>query len=209
MSIDVVGKIVRVTIASIMPDTQVQENNINYICTVSGGTDTRAALGNAVQTLFNTNWLPLMSNVSSIYGNRVGTIFPRPPEIAIETVNQVNGAVGGVTMPTQSRAVLGFVTALAGPRYRGRLYLPTVDSGKMTTTSYPAAAVITASGVLGTALIAPIVSGGSTWQPVILHKTLPPTVVYTTTPITGRVSVRFYGTQRRSGNYGRTNPLPW
>lgn len=209
MSIDAVGKLVRVTIAATYPDSQVQMNNLGYACTVAGGTDTRPALGAAVQTIFLANLPAVMAAVSSIYGWRVQTLSPAPPDLTVSGVNVVAGSVGQPIMPTQARPVLKWLTAMAGRRYRGRIYGFTPVNSRITSTGFPDATLDAAQLALGVALLPAIVSAGSTWKLSLIHRAAGSPVVYTSTLITNCEVASLFGTQRKSGNYGRENPAPW
>lgn len=209
MSIDVVGELVKVTIAATYPDSQLQECNIGYKCTAIGGADTRALLGPAVQAFFTARVIPNMAVVSSLYGWRVQQLDPLPAASTVFGTAIVAGTAGATSAPTQARPLLSWITAFAGKKYRGRIYVftPTFDCSDAT--SYPNAATLGTVNNLGNDLRGSVVVGGSTWKSVILHK--PPAAggPWTSTDITNHKAAIYFGTQRRSGNTGRLNKLPW
>lgn len=209
MALDTVGELVKVTIAAAYDNNQVQECNVGYQCTAIGGADTRALLGPAVQTFFNNRLLPNMGVTSTIYGWRVQQLAPLPPATTVFGVNQVNGTAGATTAPTQARPLLSFITDFSGRKYRGRIYLFTPTFDCSTPLSYPNAATLGTINNLGNDLRGSVVVGGSTWKSVILHKPSAPAGPWTSTPITNHKAGNFFATQRRSGNTGRLNPLPW
>lgn len=209
MANDQIGKIVRVTIAATFSDNQVQMNNLSYACTTAGGGDSRGALGAAVQTLFNAAMLPVMSSNSAIYGWLVQTLMPRPPDISVSGVNTIAGAGGATYVPSQARPLIGFKTALAGKKYRGRIYCFSPASTLVDAGGYPPAALNAVINAFGTSLLAPIIVGGSTWSLAIAHRSPGSPLTYTYDLVTARAVRNQWGTQRRSGNTGRLNVNPW
>lgn len=209
MAIDVLGQIMRVTIAAQYPDAQIEMNNLTYVATAVGGADTRALLGVAVRNKFVAQWLPVMSPTSNIYGNRTLQLAPLPAAASTSVANPIVGTGVGNSAPTQARPILRFTTALAGRPYRGRLYLFTPILTCTDALAYPTAAIRAAVVALGASLQGANVVGGTTWSPCIAHKPSTPGAPWTSTPITGTVDPGMFGTQRRSGNTGRLNPTPW
>lgn len=207
---DVVGDIVRVTVACMQPDSQVQMVNISFRCSVAGAGDTRIGLGNVVFNKFTTNWLPILAPASKLYGWKVSSMNKVP---AYQPVwNSAVAVIGTGTnppAPTQARPILRFSTASAGRKYRGRIFLFTPGTNQCDVTGYPTAGCNAATTALAVSLILPIVTGGSTWVPVIAHRVKGSPSATTTTDIAGQGAPGLFGTQRRSGNTGRLNPVPW
>lgn len=91
---------------------------------------------------FYTAVAALYPNSASIrVGSRVVVLLSGPDEVISATAVTVTGTGGSGALPPQCSTVVSLRTALAGPRYRGRLYL-----GPM------AAAAIDANGRLTSAL---------------------------------------------------------
>lgn len=209
--VDAFGNMLRVTIATQMVDAQTEENNFGFVCTSnSGGGDTRAALGAFVLAAFNSAILPTIKADAGTYGFKVSQVGPKPPPLPVTAVSASSGtAASGVTLPTQSRPVISWQTLSAGKGYRGRNYLPTPTSLFITTGLIPTSGYLTQANALVASLLGGLTSGGTTWALALLHKPKPPTtLVWTASLITAGKARAAFGTQRRSGNYGRPNYNP-
>lgn len=209
MALDQVGDIVRVTIAWQYPDQQVLENNIAYRCSAAAAVDSRGALGNAVRTIFLSVWLPHVSNQVNLYGYKVSALNKMPSPAPVTGVIVTMGVGTSGIMPTQARPLLKLRTALAGRKYRGRLFLPTPILDDITASGYPTAGLNTDTGLIGTGIINPISVSGSTWTAVIAHLVKGNPLATTTTDITSAIPAGLFGTMRKSGNTGRINATPW
>lgn len=207
MAIDQAGEIQRVTIAAYYSDSQVELNNIAYLCTGAGGTDTKAALGANVYAGYVAQWLPEMSPESQLYGYRITQLMPRPAPVAIEVANPQVGTGTGNYLGTQARPILRFRTLMSGRGNRGRIYVFTPTVAGIDTNGYPTAGLNSAITGLGLALALTFTSAGSTWTLCIAHRAPGPT--YTATQVDHISVPGVFGTQRRSGNTGRLNPYPW
>jgi hypothetical protein len=206
---DTPGDILRVTIAALYPDTQVQEVNHNFVCGSSGGGDSRTALGAAVLGVYVTNYAPVMSSVSSLYGYKVALVNRPPPPFPKALVSSTPGALTVLVMPTQVRPILGWQTAQAGRGFRGRNFLFTPADTMMGSTGYPNTTMNTATAAVGAAIGAGFSVGGSAWAPVVAHRHKGPPVTWTFTLVANGFNPAKFGTQRKSGNYGRVNSNPW
>ena len=208
--VDAPGTIARVTVAWQMPDTHIQENNVCYVCTAGGGGDTRFALGTAVNAAFTGSYLAVMSSLTSNYGFKVSILNVKPPPRASTSAFTQAGLVGSTPpLATQTRPVLTWLTASGGRGFRGRLYFPTPASTLITSAAVPDPTVVAAMGTVATALAAISAVGGSTWALALAHRVAGPPVTWTSTLITNATPRALYGTQRKSGNYGRVNASPW
>lgn len=203
------GDIIRVTIAATFPDSQIQENNLNYVITSAGGTDFRPTLGPSVYALFLANWLNSMSYDSSMYGWKVAVVNRSPNPVPASAVATNVGSISAHPCPTQARPILSWQTANGGRGYRGRLFLFTPSSNAVSATGYLDTTPAAASAALAAALLPPITAGGTTLQLVIAHRHKGPPVTWTVDPVTAAIARVKIGTQRKSGNYGRTNVGPW
>lgn len=208
--IEAVGDVNRVTIACIQPDSQTQMVNICYRCSVAGGGDSRVTMANTCLAKFTANYLAQMAPASILYGWKVSSVNKAPAVQPVwNNLTPANGTGANPPAPTQARPLLRFSTAFAGRKYRGRIFLFTPGVAACANTGYPTAALIAAVQALGAALVTNIVAGGSTWVPVIAHRIKGLPASTTVTDITGYSSPGLFGTQRRSGNTGRLNPVPW
>lgn len=209
---DIVGDIVRVTVAAdFAGESQVEMINLNYRCAVSGGADTRTGLGAAVFAGLIGSYDNIMSFNSNIYGWKVSYVNRTPPPSPVTGGSSSTGAVATNFAPTQCRPLLRWLTGFSGRQYRGRVYMFTPAASKITTNGVPTTDVVTAMSTFGTAAAAPIATGGSTWHLCIAHRPPPPPAPpspWTSTDCTGYLAIQKFATQRRSGQFGRTNTVP-
>lgn len=190
-------------------DGQISLNILNYFCTAvagTGGTDLQAAtkMDTNVQAAYK-NWMP-----STCMYRGVGCRIIAPTKYVEQTVvaNAGVGGAGAQVLPTQVSGLIALLTAQAGRAYRGRIYVGfpaaswTNNDGEMT------AAAQTALAAINTAIAYTIVVGTapntSTLQLGIYHKKLN-TITYVNNSIT-RGS---WATQRRRGDLGRKNAVPF
>jgi hypothetical protein len=209
MPVDLVGDIVRVTLAWQYPDSQIEENNIAFRCSASGGSDSRAALGGAVYSGLALIYAPAMGPSSSGYGWKVTSLNKTTPPLPESLATPSPGTGVDPNCPTQARPILRLRTALSGRKYRGRLFLPTPDTTRITNGGYPTPGLLTIIGTFGAALLVPVNVLGSTWIAIIAHLVPgnPPATTYD--DIVSTAPSGLFGTQRRSGNTGRINSIPW
>jgi len=151
---------------------------------------------------------PLMAADATFQGLSIQTLntSPKPlPEVNVAEAGV--GTAGGDLLPGQASGVLTLKTAFAGPRYRGRIYIPWAaendnDAGK------PTAGYITRLDLLGTYLSAQIVltgvAGTLTLEWVVWHRDLG-----VVTRIDNFRSNMKWGTQKRRGDYGQRNIPPF
>jgi hypothetical protein len=211
---DVIGDIARVTLAIQYPDSQVQENNISFVATTVGGGDSRAALGAAVYTAWLASFITTVSPTTNFYGYKVSLLNITPPPAPKLLVSLHAGLGSTYNMATQARPVLSWQTALAGRSYRGRIFLPTPTIDFISAPGFPTAAYLALANAFGAAIVPSLVAGGTTWTMSVVHRTVvsvgPPKVIsWTSTPVVNVIARDLFGTQRKSGNYGRENPAPW
>jgi hypothetical protein len=204
-----VGDIVRVTIAATFPGPQVLECNMHFLCATADGTDRTGTLGAGVYDIFLANLLELMSEDTSLYGWRAAIVNRTPTPAPKTGVGVQPGLAALPPLPSQARPLLRWRTSLGGRKYRGRIFLPPGDQTQITTTGSPSIDYQVAMAALGTALVSPLTYGTAQYNLVIAHRTpgTPPT--YTTTPVITFDVAGQFGTQRRSGQTGRTNGPPW
>lgn len=205
---DIAGDIVKVTIATTFPtEFQVQMINLSYVCTVAGGSDTRAALGNALLNQLSGDYVLNMNVNSTLFGYKVSYLNRTPPPAAVTGGTSQPGVLSGTFAPTQCRPLLRWTTQFAGRKYRGRVYMFTPNSTMVGTGGIPAAAVVTSTNNFAALAVAAFTSAGSTWHLCIAHRP-PPGGVWSSTQVTGYTDVDIFATQRRSSRFGRVNTIP-
>lgn len=212
--IDVVGDIARVTLALMYPDSQIEENNICFKAGTVGGSDTRASLGAAVYGQWKASFLLTVSPTTVMHGWKVSILNALPPPAPVFAAPGDVGTGSEYNVPTQTRPILSWQTAQAGRAFRGRLFLPTPTIDFVSAPGFPTAAYLAIANAFGSAVLPNVGVSGTTWTPVIAHRRVisvgPPKVIsWTSDAIIARIARGEFGTQRKSGNYGRTNTEPW
>lgn len=163
---------------------------------------------NALAPLYKT-----LLNANAHYrGVSLSRVFPAPrTKPVVRVVNDGPGVVAGDLLPSQVCGIISATTDFAGPKYRGRAYIPfpgEVDNlvGAVPTATYVASAQLLANKVFGQWLGIGLVAGVNdvTLDPVIFHRT-----GATSDLITGSKSKAAWATQRKRGAYGRLNPIPF
>jgi hypothetical protein len=164
----------------------------------------------AFDTTFGPLYLPLLYNNAEYYGTRIRRAFP------IDTVawanvglGRANGTAGAVALPTQTAGLVRFSSGSIGKKGQGRQYLPFPAQDSNQTTGIPNGAYVTAAQTLADALATDQVVSGSGSRVATLDPILWDLVAHTPTPILAGASQNAWATQKRRGNYGRTNKPPF
>lgn len=158
-------------------------------------------------TLFKAAYEACLSQDANFYGASVQIIHPtRRPANALGVLTA--GTVASDRLPMQ---VCGFIrkkSVLANRHGRGRVYIPFPARSALDTDETPTGGYVTSLGGVATLIeslptIAPATGtlglDGVIWDRVAL--------TYVT--IQYAEAVKRWGTQRRRGDFGRTNALPW
>jgi len=212
---DAVGNILRYTEAFTNVNSQIQECNVNFVVTAqAGGLDFRTNLQTAVENLWVTYWAATANTAQKLYGSKLSCIWPRPPAAPLTTVRNIPGVQTGGLIPTQVRPLLRWQTALAGRKYRGRMFLPTPDFDFVNQVlNNPTNGLLLAMTALGTGIntIFTYTSGASftSYTPCIAHRLAGPPVTWTYDLVIGTSNNQNFATQWKSGGTGRVNALPW
>lgn len=148
-------------------------------------------------------------NVSARYDGVQVTIVNRLP-LPVSQTGNVNAGLGtrGInSLPRQAAGILSIRTDIAGPRGRGRLYLPFPSGVDNTDPGRPLGAYITNAELLGADMLAFASTGVGAntanlqwvvWSKV--HAAMIPVVNYIVPP--------FWATMKKRGSYGRPNRSP-
>jgi hypothetical protein len=159
------------------------------------------------------NWMPANCNyrgigITNLTGERTveyhATGFTGP------------GTQTAKMLPTQTTGLISFKTALAGRHMRGRIFpgLPWTD-WMLATSQMTAAGLIalnTIRSAIGLAKVASIGANSTTVVLTVMHRPtlarpIPPNSL--TTDVTSAVASGLWATQRRRGEFGRTNQVPF
>lgn len=151
-----------------------------------------------------------MAAAATYRGVSVQRALPAPRTVAVvSTANAGAGLNAGDVLPKQVSGLISLRTDFAGRAFRGRAYIPFPSEASNAADSQPVAGYITVLDNLAAYLIgAHIIAGGGgasatltgvLWRP-------PAGVTYT---YAQAISSNRWATQRRRGDYGAQNPLPF
>lgn len=206
---DTVGDIVRMTSAAFYADNQLEEFNIHYVCSISGGADSRPTLAAYNDTHVAANLIPTMDAGTVHYGTKVSLVKTATPSSPVVTTPATAGTVTDKVAPTQCRGIVSIKTGMSGRKFRGRIYIYTPAITMITNDSAWSSTFGTAMFNYTAAVLVPILAAGSTWSPVIVGYTHKPTVVVRSNLVVSHAVSLQIATQRRASRYGRPNSLPW
>lgn len=120
------------------------------------------------------------------------------------------GTGGSGLAPTQVRGLISWYASLAGPRYRGRTYIPFPSLGSVNSDGNPLASYVTAIDAIRALLLAPFTvtvgANSTSFELAIVHRG---DVPITANPVVTSVARTRFATQRSSGSYGRANVPPF
>lgn len=207
--IDTPGDIHKVTMAFVFPNEQVQEAGIQFAMTLTGGSDSRPAFAGTIDSLVQAHILAYLSDSVRYYGCRVSSARGRMPWASVYTKQVVMGAMASPALPTQARVTTKWYTNFVGRAYRGRTYWPTPAAAAQDASGTPGTGYCTAIAIIADTLVASMIVGGTTWTPCIHHKVAkgdPPEPYHI---VTAERTIQKWSTQRRSGDLGTANGLPW
>jgi hypothetical protein len=194
--------------------TQVGINRVfGKVTNVTGTGVTQAAVLTQIDTDIAALYKAYISENASLRGFGIRNLTTR----TLEVTNVTSAGVGGSTfpvLPTQVRGLVSYGTADAGPRGRGRHYIPFPSAEYQTAGGAPTNTYIGGINQIGDEWKTPMVLGAGantltlTWGLAIwgagAHIT--PTGLRPFLTRNGRAK---FATQRRSGGYGRQNSLPF
>lgn len=177
-------------------------------------------LANVLDTTIVAAYKALLSSAATYRGVDAQRVWPFPPLVSESFVGSAGlGSVAGDALPTQVSGLIKFTTALAGRKYRGRLYMPFPGEIDSDVNGKPITTYVTRLSTLGGALLGNLsltfAGDTATAVPIIPGKTLVPgsspkkfILNGTYTDITGRLSRLAWATQRKRGGFGQKNVVP-
>lgn len=217
-----VGDNWKVTICCYTP-TQISLNDF-FVQTLSEGANppTAAAVAESIDIVMAPLYKPWMSSLARYRGVAVSKVsIPLPTATAGVSRDGV-GTGTAVLCPTQVSGLVGFKTAFAGRHFRGRVYPGFVDDAfKAADGSLTAPGLVVlnnlAFGFLtlwnATDIVAPFGTGvlGTTVRARIedLPPATPPTFTITYNRVLSAIGRSRFATQRRRGQFGKTNVVPF
>lgn len=177
------------------------------VIAVAGSSTDLATLMSTLDNNWSAALKGLMNTTFTYFGSAWKRINPAGPSFEWIIFNAGAGTLAsGDPLPKQVAAVVTKLTAGTGRAARGRLYLGGFGEAD-NTGSAPDPATITAINTAISIITVDTATGGAnavTVRPVIYHR-----ASNSTTDITGIRCRSIWGTQKRRGDYGRVNRLPW
>lgn len=172
------------------------------------GLTLQAMCGNLL-TIGTIAWANVQSPVTILSGVLMELIDP-VTGVVLQSAKSLDGitagSVGTDCAPKQAAAIIQKRTGLAGRKNRGRAYFPFIPADFLLANGELTGAARVTYGVSAVILLGDqvLTFGGNsvTMKAALFHKGVP----VTTTDITGYVVGPKIGTQKRRGDYGRTNP---
>jgi hypothetical protein len=200
--------------------TQISLNDTVWqVTAVTGGTDIPVqAVADAMNTVFAASYKNWMAPQSSWRGTAVRWVSAT----GITQASYVNvssdgvGTAAGNTLPAQVSGLVSWKTALAGRRYRGRIFVGFPSDNWTNADGTMSAAGQTELATIQTLYTVPIVvapAGGVQGITLALYMrsllAVGPPRTYSYFPVTQGIARARWASQRRRGQYGRQNVLPF
>jgi hypothetical protein len=167
-----------------------------------------------LSNLVNAGYQVVMPASCAYRGTGVKNITPFPTQEFVSTGSAGPGVAGGTEVPQQVSYLVNFKTINSGRGFRGRIYPGFVTTVHVNSSGNMNAAGLTAIQLLASVIpISRVITAGgdsTTIQLVILRRMnggvpLPPLSTADVITVNARNA---YATQRRRGDYGRTNQAP-
>lgn len=175
---------------------------------VLGTGATNLTIAQFLDTAYHSKYKPLLCDSARYRGVGVRRIYPLPAETETLTGgNAGNGTATGQALPEQTCGIITLRTALGGPRYRGRVYVPFPSEDGNDADARPTTAYFDNLTLLGNTLVSGMSpgAGGNTIDMVAVVWSRK----YNTYQDILTAQARFkWGTQRSRGTYGAKNLSP-
>lgn len=204
-----VGDIYQVRIVTAL-GSQLGEMIMHYECTaVAGTSSTDSALAVLIDAAAAPLVKPLLTNAASYQGVGVQRIFPTPRLREVVVTTGSGGGTGGASaLPSQVSGLIKKVSATAGRSSQGRNYVPFPDESQNQASGIPAPAYVGDLFALGNSMIGPFTPGGggntATLKQVIYNR-----INGGTAEVTEVIPAGVWATQRRRGDFGKSNIIPF
>jgi len=175
---------------------------------VTGTVDLQDA-ADALDAVTAPAYKPCLATSVTYYGTGLRAVSP---VLSVEVASKLNtgpGTSGALVLPKQVSGLITWLTNTPGRTGRGRSYIPFPSQDDESGTEVPNAAYVTnlniITAVIGNTTIAVIPAGGSASLRQIIWSRAHP-VVKDVQEGVGRAR---WATQRRRGDYGRINTVPF
>jgi len=200
--------VLRIRMVTVASD-QIGVNTLHYVVNNLIGTVTDVEAADDIDFALGTPYRSCMSDDATYRGLSVQRIFPGTLTVpVINTDSQGAGAIASEILPRQVSALIGWRTVYAGPRFRGRTYLPFPPESASEPPGVPTAAYQATLQAFADAHLAGIgvtgAGGSCTLTPVLWHRDLA-----NWSAISAGFARPAWATQKRRGSYGQQNVVPF
>lgn len=184
--------------------TAINVLHFRVVASTGGGVTDQFAV-TTLSLLLEDEYKALLCSAATFKGLNLQRVSPTPATAPVSEVgNSGPGLVTGDPLPKQVCGVITFKTAFAGRKFRGRIYSPFPSETDNDADSTPINTYVTRLATLGTQFISEIQLNDGTNTSNIRFG-----VFHRATTTIDNIVTRFandrWGTQRRRGDYGRTN----
>lgn len=215
MAVNTLGDVLRIRFFTYLTN-QVGINTVHYQLTNIAGAGpwiSPFSSWNAQEALIGPLMVPCISAAAQYLGSAASYIAPTlaPTNESSNSSQAANGTMANTPLPGQVAGIITKNTATPGKGGRGRIYMPFPGIDAITPpVDHPNAAYVALISSFGNALF-----GGSftvtiagltlTWMSILYKRSAPALPL----PLIGKTARARWGTQRRRGDYGRQNGLPF
>lgn len=187
---------------------QISINDFAWIATPVDPGATLENLAVSLRVLASADYLPALSSAASFYGISIKRTFPAPTQPVTSSL-LTPGTGTGLIAPRQAAALVAKVTAVAGRKGSGRIYFPFLDAALISAAGHLTAPGVALLNTMAGDFLATLITTAGFGINVTMNPQLVSGNGITYTPITSFVVRTKIATQKRRGDYGRTNSLPW
>jgi hypothetical protein len=191
--------------------TQVAINVLHYLClSVTGTPPDLTGVAQAFNALFATSYKQFMGGNASYRGVTAKRLTPIQ-SIAYPYTASAGPATGSSSvLPTQVAGIITIRTRFGGSGYRGRIFLPFVGATGSGTDGAPNAGIQTVWIAIAAAMGPSVTVVGGLGQCILQQVIRKRGGIMTADPqVVGYTVQPKFGTQKRRGQYGQPNVLPF
>lgn len=182
----------------------------HLVTALPGGVVSFVDVAAALSTAWATAYKALVENSTSFRGVRVRRIFPAGNDAwAISTADAGPGTAGNGALPLQTAGLITFAGPALGAKGEGRQYLPFPSVTDNLASGRPSPGYKLAATALGALIVADQdISVGGVVFGTIRHVNFNITT-HATVRLNTVLRVGEWATQKRRGDYGRANRIPF
>jgi len=187
---------------------QVGLNRFFYqVSATPGATADAQVMADAIVPAIQLDYAACMSMHAAFHGVKLETAMAGPAYEPVYSSEVEDGAIVGDPLPGQCTGITTWRTELAGARHRGRTYWPFPAEEQNIVTSVPSAAYLTNVENLSLKMRSFNITADAVEWVFVLHIWSSVDAVYR--EVTAHTVRPKWATQRRRGDFGRANVLPF